>query len=285
MKIRFIINPIAGNGKQKDITKNISFHMNNYELFYTKKQGDARKISKDAVKQKVDTVIVVGGDGTVNECVKSLKNTNTALGVIPCGSGNGFAYHIGMNKNIIKSIKQLEKAKVEIVDTCSVNGIEFLNVSGIGFDAHIANLFSKVRKRGFLTYLKLIFKEINYKPKQYQIEYGSINKKTKAFMISFANASQYGNNAQISPNADIKDGLIDFVIVKEFPKWMIPFFLIKIVMGRIHLSKYTEIIRTNKMKIITKQSLIHVDGEPYHVKSPVSIKLFEKSLKILIPNG
>ena len=284
MKIRFIVNPIAGTGKQKDIAKHITNHMKNYDLFYTKKQGDARKISKDAVKQKVDTVIVVGGDGTVNECVKSLKNTNIALGVIPCGSGNGFAYHIGMSKNIIKSIKQLKQAKIENVDTCTVNGNEFVNVSGIGFDAHIANLFSEARKRGFLTYIKLIFKEINYIPKQYKLEYGSINKKTKAYMISFANASQFGNDAKISPNADIKDGLIDFVIVKDFPKWMIPFFLIKIAIGKIHLSKYTEIIRTNKMKIITRQSLIHVDGEPYHVKSPITVKLFEKSLKILIPN-
>ena len=98
--------------------------------------------------------------------------------------------------------------------TDGIEAIPFINVSGIGFDAHIANLFSKTKKRGFLTYIKLILKEINYIPRQYKLEYGSINKKTKAYMISFANASQYGNNAQISPNADIKDGLIEIASKK-----------------------------------------------------------------------
>ena len=285
MKIRFIINPIAGIGKQKNIEKHISAYMNNYEIIYTKKQGDARKISDDAVKKKINIVIVVGGDGTINECVESLINTNTALGVIPCGSGNGFAYHIGMKKDIKESIRQLKEGKIEVIDSCTVNGMAFVNVSGIGFDAHIANLFSKGKKRGFLNYVKLIFKEINYKPQQYNIEYGRVNKNTKAYMIAFANASQYGNDAKISPMADIKDGLVDFVIVKEFPKWMIPFFLLQIATGRIHLSRYTEIIRTKKMKITAKKPLIHLDGEPYKVKSPITINLLEKSLKILKPNG
>ena len=284
MRIRFIINPIAGTGKQKNIENYISKHLSDYEIVYTKKAGDASKISKDAVKKNIDIVIVVGGDGTINECLNSLINTNTALGVIPCGSGNGFAYHIGMKKNVKEAIKQLKKIKIEHIDSCTANGVPFVNVSGIGFDAHIANLFSRFRKRGFLNYVKLILKELNYNPQQYNIKYDGINKNVTAYMISFANASQYGNDTKISPMADIQDGLLDFVIVKEFPKWNIPFFLLQIATGKIHLSKYVEIIRTKKMKITANNTLLHLDGEPYKATNPITINLLEDSLKILQPN-
>ncbi len=284
MRIRFIINPSAGTGKQKYIENHIAKYIDNYEVIYTKKAGDACKISEDAVKKNIDAVIAVGGDGTVNECLKPLIHTDTALGVIPCGSGNGFAYHIGMKKTTKEAIQQLKKAKIESIDSCSINGMPFVNVSGIGFDAHISKLFSKFKQRGFINYIKLILKEINYKAQEYNIEYNNTNKKVTAYMVSFANSSQYGNDAKIAPMADIQDGLLDFVIVKKFPKWKIPFFLLQIFNGKVHLSKYIEIVQSKKMKIITKNTLVHIDGEPYETENPIRINLLEKSLKILKPN-
>ena len=142
MKIRFIINPISGTGKQRGIEQCIAKHLENYEIFYTKKAGDASRLSKEAVNDNIAAVIAVGGDGTVNECLIGLVNTKTALGVIPCGSGNGFAYHIGMKRKIEQAIIQLKDTRIEQIDSCSANGAPFVNVSGIGFDAHIANLFS-----------------------------------------------------------------------------------------------------------------------------------------------
>ena len=283
MKIRFIINPVSGNNKQKKIENHISKHLENYEIFYTKKPGDASMLSEDAVLKKIDAVVAVGGDGTVNECLKALIHTNTALGVIPCGSGNGFAYHIGMNSNPEKSIQQLKKIKIENIDSCSINDIPFVNVGGIGFDAHIAQLFGTLTKRGFFNYIKLILKELSFKARKYNLKYDKINKTKKAYMISFANSSQYGNNMKISPMANIKDGLLDFVIVKKFPKWKIPFFLFQIAIGKVHLSKHVEIIKTKKMTIISPENLIHVDGECYQTSNPIQINLLEKSLKILKP--
>jgi len=283
MKIRFIINPVSGTGKQKGIEKYIAKHINNYEVMYTKNAGDASKISEDAVRKKIDAVIAVGGDGTVNECLKPLINTDTAIGVIPCGSGNGFAYHIGMKRTTKEAIKQIKKTQITYIDSCSVNGTPFVNISGIGFDAHIAKLFSKSTKRGYLNYIRLILKEINYKPEEYNISYNNINRKVTAYMISFANASQYGNDAIIAPKANIQDGLLDFVVVKKFPKWKIPFFLLQIANGKVHLSKHIEIIRCKNMKINTKKTLLHLDGEPYNVNSPIEVSLLEKSLKILKP--
>ena len=285
MKIRFIINPMSGTGKQRGIEQCIAKHLENYEIFYTKKAGDASRLSKEAVNNNIAAVIAVGGDGTVNECLSGLVNTKTALGVIPCGSGNGFAYHIGMKRKIEQAIIQLKDTRIEQIDSCSANGAPFINVSGIGFDAHIANLFNGLKERGFINYVRLILKELSYKPQKYTLRYNETQKKVSAYLIAFANASQYGNDARISPMADIKDGLLDFVIVKNFPKWRIPLFLFKIVTGKAHLSRYVEIIRSKSMQINADNTLLHLDGEPYKADNPVKIKLIPKSLKILIPNG
>jgi YegS/Rv2252/BmrU family lipid kinase len=285
MKIRFIINPISGTGKQKGIEKYITKHLDNFDVVYTQKSGDATRISKEAAIEKIDTVIAVGGDGTVNECVKGLINTNTALGVIPCGSGNGFAYHIGMDRTTEKAVKQLKNTRIEAIDSCTANGVPFVNVSGIGFDAHIANLFLTLTERGFVNYVKLILRELRYKAKEYTINYNNIERKVTAYMIAFANASQYGNDARISPMADFQDGLLDFVILKEFPKWKIPFFLLKVAMGKAHLSKHVEIIQCDKMTITGEDTLLHLDGEPFKASNPIEVALLPKSLKILMPNG
>ena len=117
MKTRFIINPIAGTGKQKGISKHIAKHFKNYDIVETKKPGDAKKLSLEAVNNQYQTIIAVGGDGTVNECLESVINTKTALGVIPCGSGNGFALHIGMLSSPKEALKQLKRgvySKVEL---------------------------------------------------------------------------------------------------------------------------------------------------------------------------
>ena len=285
MKIRFIINPIAGTGKQKGIEDTIAKHLENYDIVYTQKGRDATRLSSEAVRDDIDAVVAVGGDGTVNECLIGLVNSNTALGIIPCGSGNGFAYHIGMGRTVEKAIVQLKDAKTETIDSCTANDAPFVNVSGIGFDAHIGNLFSGLKRRGFINYAKLILKELSYKPQEYTLKYEGLERKIKAYMISFANASQYGNYARISPMADVQDGLLDFVIVKAFPKWKIPFFLLKLARGKTHLSKYAEIIQSKHMKISANNTLLHLDGEPYKAKNPIEIQLWPKSLKILMPNG
>ena len=286
MKIRFIINPISGTGNQKDIDKLIArnFHNRNYEIYYTKKPKHATVLSAEAVKLGIDSVVAIGGDGTVNECMKPIIDSNTALGIIPCGSGNGFAIHLGINKDPAQAILQLKKAKKKIIDTGTVNDESFVNVSGIGFDAHIANLFANSTKRGFINYIKLTLKELRYKPKKYLIQYDGIERQVMAYAIVFANASQYGNNARISPKANINDGLLDFVIIRDFPNWKIPFFVSTVLRGKTHLSKKVEIIRTKKMKIESDDSLVHLDGEPKKMNNIITVKVRPKSLKILTSN-
>jgi YegS/Rv2252/BmrU family lipid kinase len=289
MKIKFIVNPVSGKGKQKgiedSIKKNLDSKKYEYSVRFTERQGHAKELCKQAITDGYEAVIAVGGDGTVNEIASECIGKNTVLGIIPTGSGNGFAYHLGMKKNIKESILQLNNATIKTVDSCTANSMPFVNISGIGFDAHIANLFQNLEKRGFWNYIKLIFKEINYKAKEYIINHNGKSRKIKAVMISFANASQYGNNFRISPRSELDDGLIDFVIVQDMPKRMIPQFLIKIANGKIENSKFVEIIQAKEMEIFSDEKIIHLDGEPKTISKSVIVKNNPKTLKILVPNG
>ena len=284
MKTRFIVNPISGTGNQKDIEKLIFEEYQNYDLYFTKKSGDASSICEKSLKEDIDIIIAVGGDGTVNECVKSLIYSKIILGIIPCGSGNGFARHIGMSQKIKSAINQLKKGKVSKIDTCSINKIPFINVSGTGFDAHIANKFKNLKKRGFISYIKLVLSELSFNANKYEIIQKNKKHIFNAFFISLANASQYGNNAIISPLSNINDGIFEVIVVEKFTKWLIPIFIFKLFSGKIHTFKYVKIIRCNEITINSKTDLVHVDGETYKTEKKLNIKVNKNSLKILKPN-
>ena len=289
MKTKFIVNPISGTGKQKNINQLIDKFIDKekfeYDISFTERHLHAKEIAKQAVKDNYELLIAVGGDGTVNEISSELIGTDVSLGIIPTGSGNGFAFHFGIDKKIKNAILQINKSKVKIVDSCNANGISFVNISGIGFDAHIANLFTNKTERGFSNYIKLIYKELKYQARDYTIKYDGKTENINALLISFANATQYGNNFQISPNSKIDDGLIDFVILKDIPRWKVPQILLKIAKGTSYLSKYIRIIQSDKMTIISNENVIHLDGEPTKINGELTIKVNPKSLKIFAPNG
>ena len=288
MKTKFIVNPISGKNKQKNIEKILDRYLNKnrfkYDISYTKKKLHAKEIAEQAIKDNYKIIISVGGDGTLNEITSRMIGENVIVGVIPAGSGNGFAFHFNIHYNIIKAVKQLNSSKIKEIDSATANEMTFINVSGIGFDAYIAKLFSISNERGFLNYIKLIFKNLGYKSRDYKIEYNNQKRKINAILISFANASQYGNNFKISPNSKTDDGLLDFVIINDMPRWNIPFFLIKIARGKIQNSRFVEIIKAKSMKIISNEDIIHLDGEPKSIKNDLTIKIQPKSLKILVPN-
>ena len=288
LKTKFIINPIAGTGKQKDISRNIEKLIDKekfyYDIIFTDSPNHATKITQDAINNNYDLVIAVGGDGTVSECATALIGSETALAVIPCGSGNGFAYHFKVKRKINDALQELNNNTIKYIDSCEANNIPFVNVSGIGFDAHIANLFASTKKRGFFSYIKLTLKELSYQAQEYTIEYSNTRETLNAFAIVFANATQYGNDAEIAPNAKVDDGLIDFIIIRKFPNWKIPLFLLDVLRGRTHLNKNVRIIKSKEMKIYTKQPFAHLDGEIKHFANPIHVKISSKKLKIMIPN-
>lgn len=290
MKIRFIINPISGKAKHKGledrIERNLDLEKFDFDYFYTQRPKHATELAQTAVLEKIDVVVAVGGDGTMHECAKGLLGCDTALAVLPCGSGNGFAFHFGMKAEIEKAIQQLNSAKMKLIDSCTANGLAFFNVSGVGFDAHIANLFANTKVRGFSSYVKLVLRECaNYPAQEYTLEYNGRKEVHKAVIISWANATQFGNGAQISPESLADDGLIDICIIKDFKRYLVPVLLYQLFTGKINHSKYMTIIRTKSVKISCQNGLSHLDGEGLDLGKEILIDTHPKTLKVFVPHG
>lgn len=285
-KVRFIINPISGNGKNKDIALLIGKILDRtkftHEICFTQSQADATRLSREARDKGMDLVVAVGGDGTVHEVGKALIGSNTALGIIPRGSGNGLARHCGIPCEPVKAIKLINQMKMRPIDTVKINGDHFLNMAGIGFDAYIAKKFSLDIKRGFFTYLKLVMKHFfSYKCQDYKLIIDGKKMEQKAFLISFANSSQYGNNIRISPKAKIDDGLLDVVILHPFPLISTPRLIFQLLSSKIDQSKYVEIIPGKEIIVEGGPFHTHLDGEPVTSKNNLNLTVLPFSLNLV----
>jgi diacylglycerol kinase (ATP) len=290
-KLLFIINPISGIGKQKEgallIKENINKDIFDFDIVYTKAPRHATELSAQASCSGYDVVVAVGGDGSVNEVATGLLGTESALGILPYGSGNGLARHFSISTTIKKAISILNTGKVIHMDTIQVNGTPFMGISGVGFDAHIANLFAQYGKRGFSSYLKLIWKEfLNYEAKNYSLIIDGRSLERKAFMISIANGSQFGNNAFIAPSANASDGLMDVCIIKKGTVPTFAMLVFRLFNKSADRSSLMETIRCKSLVILKNTSgLIHLDGEPNAMEETLNFKVVPSSLKILVPEN
>lgn len=285
--ILFVINPISG-GKSKlnfaeKVFKYLNLNLFEPSIVFTQGHGHGKEIANKAVEDGCDIIVAVGGDGTINEIASVIDGTNTVMGIIPFGSGNGLARSLHIPLNNIKAIKLLNKLHYHSIDSGLLNGHKFFNIAGIGFDALISDRFTKNVKRGFLGYLKTIFTEVSkFKSQKYKIEIDGQLLEREAFMINFANSSQFGNNAHIAPFASLNDGLLDICIVKPIPLYQIPIFGLRMFSKRTHKSNYLEIFRGNKIKILReKDSMVHLDGEPIEMGLELNISINPLSLTVL----
>ncbi len=287
-KIGFIINPISGTRTKENIPELIKeiIETNRFEpvIKFTECAGHATKIAKQMAKDGYSIVIAVGGDGTVNEVARSLIHTNTSLGIVPCGSGNGLARHLEIPLNIRNAIELINDHKIVEIDYGTANNIIFFCTCGVGFDAHIGHQFAHSKKRGFFTYLKSILSEfIKYRAKKYKFKTNESKFRKKAFLVTFANASQYGNNAYIAPNADIQDGLIDVCILEPFPAYRAFNIGVRLLSKRIEKSRYIEIMQTNEVRLKRKKrDVFHFDGEPCIMKKKIIVRSVPKGLKVVV---
>lgn len=287
-RIVFIVNPISHEIKGLDINKiiekNLDFNKFEYKIVYTQYAQHASKLAQDALINSADIIAAVGGDGTVNQVGRILVDTETALAIIPVGSGNGLARHLGIPVGLIKAIKALNHSYPIVIDTAKINNEIFLGVAGIGFDAHIAHQFARFEKRGFFSYCQVALREFSlYEPKSYLITIDGKQIIRKAFILTFANSSQYGNDFIIAPKAKIADGYLDLVIIDNIPIYSIPQFLYRFGHGTLNHSHHFE---THKFREITIQDpymQAHIDGEPILFENEIKITIQQKSLKILIP--
>ncbi|MGZ3872652.1 MAG: diacylglycerol/lipid kinase family protein [Mucilaginibacter sp.] len=286
-KALFIINPISGGKKKDGVPELIDKHLDT-ELFdavtvFSDGVSHARQIAKEAV-DKFDLIVAVGGDGTVNEVASAIVGSNTTLGIVPFGSGNGLARFLHIPMDTPKAIKMLGLGNVVTIDSALLNGQPFFNMAGMGFDAHISEVFSHTKKRGFFSYLKSSIQEVaKYKPQLYKLEIDGKVYEREAFMLSFANSSQYGNNAHISPHASVQDGLLDVCVIKRFPLWRFVEMGIRMITKTADRTKYVEIIRGKHILVKRgKPGPVHLDGEPQISGTDAEIKLVPHSLKVIV---
>lgn len=291
--IWFIVNPISGTGNKAQIVASIPEYIDpkrfTYEVKYTEHRGHAAEITRDAIAQGVDIVVAVGGDGTVNEVARALIHTETALGIIPCGSGNGLARHLALPMSAEGALKIINECNIHRLDYGRINGRPFFCTAGMGFDANLSDFFAKSGRRGLLTYVENALRlGIGYQSETYSLEYvtedGKIhNKQIKAFLITCANAGQYGNNFWIAPKASMQDGLMDVSIIEPFP-------LIEsgaIAYQMVHKTIYqNERCHSFKCKSITiqreKPGVIHYDGDPADETSMVRVEIVPHDIMMLV---
>lgn len=286
--IAFIVNPVSGPKTKNRITKLIR-ELLNKELFsptvvVTEYAGHATQLAQQFALEGYYAVIAVGGDGTINEVGKGLCGTNTALGIIPNGSGNGFARHLEISTRMNRAVEMLNNSEVISVDYCTVNDIPFFSTFGVGFDALVAQDFSNT-SRGLKGYIESILKDIfQYKPEQYHLQGDGIDLTTSAFLINFANASQWGYDACIAPKASLQDGWMDVAIVSEFPLIKAPELAWQLFTKSIDENHYMHTIRVKEIMLERENdsSPVHIDGTPTQMAKDLHIKIVEDGLKVLV---
>lgn len=255
-------------------------------IVFTEGVSHAHEVAAQAIGQ-YEMVVAVGGDGTINEVASALVGSKTILGVVPCGSGNGLSRFLQIPMDIEEAIKNLNAGDIAVIDSAQANGKPFFNMAGMGFDAHISEVFSHGKHRGFISYIKSSLLEvINYKPQDYYLEIDGRTYHRRAFMVSFANSSQYGNNAHVSPQASVQDGLLDICIIKPFPLYRFVGLVIRMFNKTANKSRFVEIINGKHVTVKRKtQGPMHLDGEPEIAEAEVKIDVLPASLNILVGSG
>lgn len=291
-KILFIMNPISGTiskaGIPEIIEKTLDKKKFDYQIRLTEYAGHASEIAIDAKNNGYDIVVAIGGDGTVNEVARALVHSQTALAIIPCGSGNGLARHLMIPMNIKKSIEIINKAEIHDLDYGVINDYDFFCTCGMGFDALISMKFAESGKRGPITYMENILSEwLKYEPETYEIEDESGKYKYQAFLISIANASQYGNNAYIAPQASMSDGLMDVIIMEPFDileAGQMSFDLFNKTMDK---NPHIKTFRCKQLHIHRSQpGVIHYDGDPVMTNQDIDVKIEPSGIKVVVnPNA
>ena len=289
INILFIINPISGGRGKLRIPDFIDQYLDkekfNANFVFSEYVGHAGELADEAATKNFDVIVAAGGDGTINEVATQVLKHHKILGVLPLGSGNGLARFLKIPKNLRHAIGLINNFKTDSIDTAEFNDKCFFNLAGMGFDAHLSAVFSKDKKRGLSGYVKLGFKEVfNYKPQTYQLEIDGVAYTRKAFAISIANSSQYGNDVYIAPNASVKDGLLDVCIIKPFPIIKLPVLGYVMLRGTAESSEMIEIIKGKDIKITReKAGAVHVDGEPLQMGTEIEALVHPLSLQVIVP--
>jgi len=291
-RILFIINPISGTSRKGKVVNAIKRRIDHQrftvEIRYTEYAGHAVEIAREAAETGFDIVVAVGGDGTINEVARSLVHTQTALAIVPSGSGNGLARHLLIPMDIEKALDIINANVVTDLDYGLINDKPFFCTCGVGFDAFISLKFAEANTRGLKTYLeKTLTDGLSYKPETYRIYIGGESEgemqEVDAFLIACANASQYGNNAYIAPDASMKDGLMDVIVLEPFSILEAPIVAMQLFQRTLPHNSHVKTFRTNRLLIErTTAGPAHCDGDPYETTARIKVELVPAGLRAII---
>lgn len=286
-KVVFIYNPISGIAGKRMILDQIDRRLDKqkytYEVMRTAYAGHATNLASQAIAEGVDIVCAIGGDGTVNEVGRALIGTETALAIIPSGSGNGLARHLHIPLDPIRAIELINECDILPMDYGLVNGHPFFCTCGVGFDAFISEKFAKSKTRGPITYMENVLRNgLNYNPETYDIELVDEQEEhtsQKAFLIACGNASQYGNNFYITPRASVRDGLLDVTIIHPFTVIDVPQMALQMMNGKLSDNNHISTFRCKRLTIRRQHSgVIHYDGDPIAEDNVLEISIVPKGL-------
>jgi YegS/Rv2252/BmrU family lipid kinase len=289
--IWFIVNPISGTQDKEGIVAKIPDYFPDsrfaVEIKYTERRGHAAEIAHEAVLQNIDIVVAVGGDGTVNETARALIHSNVALGVVPCGSGNGLARHLYLPMNPEGALQVISECNIHTLDYGLINDTPFFCTAGVGFDAFLSDKFNKSGRRGLLSYIDNALREgLAYEPETYEIEILGAEAEVctyRAFLITCANASQYGNDFYIAPHASMSDGLMDVTIMEPFNVFEAPQIAYQLVNRTITQNSHIKTFRCKELVIRrTAPGPIHIDGDPKETDAEVHVSIVHRDIRMVV---
>ncbi|MCC9138362.1 diacylglycerol/lipid kinase family protein [Pontibacter silvestris] len=286
--IRFIINPTSGPKSRQDVAALIALHLDKnkyrHEIVYTAHAGHATDLAKEAADKGCNIVVAVGGDGTVNEVARGLLYSETALAILPKGSGNGLARHLLVPLNIKGALRIINRGYTSFIDSGNINGHPFFTTAGIGFDAYISSVFAGNSKRGLKTYVQLVLKEVmKYRHLPIKATINGSVFDSDCYVMAFANAAQYGNNAYIAPMANIQDGMLDVCLVRQL-NFRKALHLSYCMLTKQLATDSAEYFQTNAVEVETEQEIMyHADGDFMGKASRFSVHMEPKSLKVVVP--
>ncbi|TPE42538.1 hypothetical protein FJM65_18215 [Pontibacter mangrovi] len=285
----FVLNPIAGDIEKEDLKEDIdgicSEHTINYEIFTTTGENDKQELERRLRQKKYDAVYAIGGDGTVSLVASVLIGTDTPLGIIPLGSGNGLSKDLDIPQDTEEAMQLIAHHVVRSIDTITLNGKRSIHLSDLGFNALVVKRFSEGDTRGSGSYAWIALQEyLGYEPKHYRIETDADTFEGKAFMVTVANANAWGSNASINPDGILNDGRFEICLIEPFPKAASLGILYKLYTDSIDTSVYTKILKCRKATIYNPdREVMHIDGEPVETAEKIEVEMHPKSLKVILP--
>jgi len=293
-KIAFIVNPKSGQSRKQNRAELIRSHIPPgvlYDILLWENPGQITELFRKALEGDYDVVAAAGGDGTVNMVATALaeataEGNKKSLAIIPFGSGNGLARHLRIPLDTSKAVALAVNGRIQAIDVCKINGKSFFCTAGVGFDAHIGKLFAESRLRGMISYAGMTLQEVlRYRPGKYKLTIdGKALPEFQAFLVTFANAAQYGGDAYIAPLADIQDGLLDVTIIHPFPLLKgIPIVFRMFANNLQHSSKTTMLKGKHILLERSAPGPVQYDGEPDVMGEKIEVTIHAGGLQVIAP--